>query len=292
MNAVRMAMERLLSLESATTHPRSRTVPVAGLALHMLEAGSGPPLLMLHGGGGGGANWYRLFPGLSASARLIAPDLPGFGLSPDMAVRPPLGNQAAEVLAGLLDALALPRVSVLGTSFGGLAGLRLAQHFPERVERLVLLDSAGLGRAVSWVVRLGSRNLVAPWALRPGEQGTRLLLRGLLTSSRLPPEHERALVVWLTEVGRAHSWGALRRFAGWRGQYEVVGARELRTLRLPVLVLWGECDRFFPVAQARLTVGNLADGRFHVLKGAGHSPNWECPEAVLVQVRRFLAEQH
>jgi len=286
---VQRAMERLLALGPALAD--SRLVLAGGVKLHVLQGGSGRPLLLLHGGGGGGANWYRLFPGLSSSMTLIAPDLPGFGLSDDIQLRPPLGLQAARLLAGMLDVLGFPRVSVLGTSFGGLAALRLAQHFPERVDRLVLLDSAGLARGVPWLVRIGTRALLAPIALRPTEPGTRWLLLRWLTSTRLEPEHEHALVGWLTAVGRAHPHRALRLFAGWRGQQEVLDASELRALSVPTLVLWGERDRFFPLAQARAAAQQLAAGQLQVLAGAGHSPNWECPAAVVVQVRRFLAQQ-
>jgi pimeloyl-ACP methyl ester carboxylesterase len=232
-----------------------------------------------------------LFAGLAPHFHVVAPDLPGFGLTRDITLCPPLGTQAVHVLDALLAALELPRISVLGTSFGGLAGLRLAQHFPERVERLVLLDSAGLARGMPWPVWLGTRPAVAGRALRPREAGSRWLLRRWLTSSRLEPEHEQALVAWLTAVGRAHTNQALRLFAGWRGQREVLSAAELRALEVPVLVLWGERDRFFPLAQAAGAVRHLADGRLHVLPAVGHSPNWECPDEVVVEVRRFLAEQ-
>jgi len=127
--------------------------------------------------------------------------------------------------------------------------------------------------------------------VRPNERGNRRLLHTSLTSSSLDPADEAALVSYLTAVARAHTHAPLlRRFAGWRGQREVLTAAELRALNVPVLLLWGEQDRFFPVAQARRAVRHLADGRLHVFPGTGHSPNWECPSAVLVQVRRFLAE--
>jgi pimeloyl-ACP methyl ester carboxylesterase len=282
-------MERLLALAPAPV--TSRWIVAGAHRLHLLEGGSGPPLLLLHGGGGGGANWYRLFPDLVSSTRVLAPDFPGFGLSPDAPPAPPLGLQAARQLIDLLDALQVARVSVLGTSFGGLAALRLAQHFPGRVERLVLLDSAGLARGLPWSVRIGARAALAPLTLRPTERGSLLLLRRLLTSTPLDAAHEGALVAWLAEVARAHARPPLQHFAGWTGQREVLGRKELARLDLPVLLLWGERDRFFPLAQARRAAKCLAAGQLQVLAGAGHSPNWECPAAVLVQLRRFLAEQ-
>lgn len=287
------AMHQLLRLGGAT--PTARTVRSGAARLHVLEQGSGPPLLLLHGGGGGGANWYRVLPSLAAEFRVLAPDLPGFGLSEDVAPAPPLGRQAAGILVELLDALEIPRVSVLGTSFGGLAALRLAQHFPGRVDRLVLLDSAGLTTGVPALVRLAALPVIGGAALRPSEAGMRWLLRSLLTSSPLAPGHETALVQYLLAVARAHratASPALRAFCGWRGQRERCEAGDLGSIRAPTLVLWGERDRFFPVEQVRRAMAAFPGATLTVIEGVGHSPNWEAPHEVVEKVRRFLAADH
>lgn len=283
-------MDRLLALGGA--EPRRRFVICAGVRVHVLEQGTGPALLLLHGGGGGAANWYRLLPHLARHARVIAPDLPGFGLSDDVAPRTPLGRQAAELAVALLDALAVPRVSVLGTSFGGLAALRLAQHFPERVDRLVLLDSAGLGVAVPRRVRAAALPLIRRWALRSSPGGTRWLLRSLLTSTPLEPVHAEALVSYLHASAAAHADvvpRALLAFLGGAGQRERCSREELGSVQASTLVVWGECDRFFPVAQARASVPCFRNARLEVLPHVGHSPNWEAPQELIDRIRPFLA---
>ena len=282
-------MDRLLELGGAVPH--RRFIDCGGVRVHVLEQGAGPALLLLHGGGGGAANWYRLLPHLTAH-RVIAPDLPGFGLSDDVEPRAPLGRQAAEIAVALLDALDVPRVSVLGTSFGGLAALRLAQHFPGRVDRLVLVDSAGLGAAVPRRVRAAALPLVRRWALRSSPEGTRWLLRSLLTSAPLEPAHEEALVRYLHASAAAHADvvpRALLAFLGGAGQRERCSRGELGSVRAPTLVVWGECDRFFPLAQARASVPCFRNARLEVLPHVGHSPNWEVPLELIDRIRPFLA---
>lgn len=286
-------MQRLLDLGGAA--PQRRLVRCGTIRLHVLEQGSGSPLLLLHGGGGGGANWYRLIAPLARDHRVIAPDLPGFGLSDDVPPAPPLGNQAALILDRLLEALGLTRISVLGTSFGGLAALRLAQHFPGRVRRLLLMSSAGLGASVPLPVRLAVLPWIGRFALAPSEPGTRWLLRRLLTSSPLEPEHEDALVAYLYASAAAHRQQllpSLRAFVGPRGQREWCARTELGAIAAPTLLLWGARDRFFPVADAQRSAGSFARAELAVVEGAGHSPNWEAPLEVLYRIRRFLSADH
>lgn len=286
-------MQRLLALGGAA--PRRRLIRCGPVRLHVLEQGSGSPLLLLHGGGGGGANWYRLIAPLARDYHVIAPDLPGFGLSDDVVPEPPLGAQAARILEALLGALGLTRISVLGTSFGGLAALRLAQHFPGRVRRLMLMSSAGLGASMPLPVRLAVLPWIGRFALAPSERGTRWLLRRLLTSSPLERAHEDALVAYLYASAAAHrqqQLASLRAFAGGRGQREWCEAAELGALATPTLLLWGARDRFFPVAHARRSLRGFARAELVVVEGAGHSPNWEAPLEVLDNIRRFLSADH
>lgn len=285
------ALERLMELSSC--RPERRFLE-CGARLHLLLHGTGRPLLLLHGGGGGAGNWYRLLDSLGRRARVIAPDLPGFGHSDDVALEPPLGMQAARLLVQLLDALGAERADVLGTSFGGLAALRMAAHYPGRVRRLVLLDSAGLAPAAPGPLWWATRPGIARWALRPGMAGTRWLLRRLLTSTPLPPADEDALVRYLTASAHRHARvipGALRAFLQGRRQREWLDRDELAAIRAPVLLLWGERDRFFPVAHGRAARPAFADARLRVIPEAGHSPNWERPDEVLRELHEFLFDE-
>jgi pimeloyl-ACP methyl ester carboxylesterase len=288
---VAAAMQRLLWL--GNVEPRSKFVEFEGGRLHHLDAGAGPVVVLLQGAGGGAANWYRIIGPLSRERRVLALDLPGFGLSSSMEVRPPLGGVAARVVEGWLTALGVGEVDVVGTSFGGLIGLRLAQLYPGRVRRLALLDSAGLGRELPWAVRIAGFPLVWRLALRPTRTGTDRLFRWLLTSRRDDlAGHEQALVDYLWRSAAAGDVRgmarAIRLFGGPRGQREVLSDAELRELRLPVQVIWGELDRFLPVAHGLRAARHIPGARAEVLTGVGHSPNWEAPDALLDVLWPFL----
>lgn len=294
-SGVRDAMQRLLRLggADAVVHaPRSAAVPIA-----FLEAGEGPPVVLLHGGSGGGANWYRVIGGLSRTHRVLAPDLPGFGLSPVLARLPPrasLSSAGAEILLAWLDSLGIASCDVVGTSFGGLLALRLAQLRPEGVRRLVLIDSAGLGRAMPWGARLAALPGLGRALLRPTRHGIEWLFRHLLVAHPdvLPAEDSSAILAYL-EASAASAdpgWAArvVAAFGGLRGQREVLRPAELARISQPLLLLWGARDAFLPLAHGRRAARAAPRALLRVLPGVGHSPNWEVPGEVNAALAGFL----
>ena len=116
----------------------SRRVRLADppVAVRVLEAGDGPPLVLVHGSGMSASTWAPLMPYLGHH-RLIAFDLPGFGLSDafDYSGRP-LRSHAVAQLTSLLDALDLERVPIVGTSLGGMWALYLAVAAPNAIRKL------------------------------------------------------------------------------------------------------------------------------------------------------------
>jgi pimeloyl-ACP methyl ester carboxylesterase len=286
------AQARLLALGDAAAERRVTSLHDG--TIHHLELGRGRPLLLLHGAGGGGANWYRLLRALGQRRRVLAPDLPGFAFSdPIGELFPPLGRSVAKRIGSWLQQVAPEGCDIVATSFGGLVTLRLAQEQPVPVERIALLDTVGLGRELPWVVRIAATRLGGGLLLRRSTRaGIRAQLRLLMTSAPLPREHEDALVEYLhassvMECARDFP-RALRLFGGLRGQFELLEDAELRALRLPVLLVWGERDRFLPLAHAQHALRCLPDARLAVISEAGHSPNWERPESLLAVLRSFL----
>jgi pimeloyl-ACP methyl ester carboxylesterase len=154
-------------------------VEIDGMPIRYLAAGEGSPVVLLHGAGDNALDWRWVMPALAAGHRVYAPDLPG---SPDSA-RPAADYSPAffeRFVAAFVDALDIGRATFVGNSLGGLIALRLALSEPERAGALVLVDSAGLGRAV---------NLA-------------------FTSVNVPGLSEAALPFWRTPVGAyQRAWG-------------------------------------------------------------------------------------
>jgi pimeloyl-ACP methyl ester carboxylesterase len=284
--AVATAMRRLLAAGGS----RARSVGPGSAGLHHLEEGAGQPVVLLHGGSGGGANWFRLLKPLSARFRVLAPDLPGFGLSPPVDPSAPLGTAAADVLHLWFREHNVRDALVVGTSFGGLAALRLAQRAADRTGALLLLDSAGLDTGIHPLVRLAAVPGLTRVAVRPTRRGTDLLFRTLLTSNRseLRSDVQHALVSWLYEsavaAGTDYLAATLRGFTSVRGQREVVGTAELAALGQPISLVWGDLDRLLPAAHAVRAARHCRDARTVILPGVGHSPNWEAPSAVVAAI--------
>jgi pimeloyl-ACP methyl ester carboxylesterase len=232
---------------------------------------------------------------LSRRRRVLSLDLPGFGLSDPVWPVAPLGRTIAEIVLAWLDAIGVRGCDVVGTSFGGLVALRMAQRRGGPVRQLVLLDSAGLGRELPLVVRLASVPGVGPWLLRPGRAGTRWVFRHLMTADRraIGPAVEEALIeyLWRSDLAakREVVIEAYRLFCDLRGQREVLTDAELSALGVSTLVAWGEGDRFLPARHGRRAAARIPGAIYREIRGAGHSPNWEAPDVVVEVVESFLS---
>jgi pimeloyl-ACP methyl ester carboxylesterase len=293
-DALRRAADALLGRGGVDARHETRR-SVAGGSIHHVECGAGEALVLLHGAGGGGANWYRVMGALAHDHRVLAPDLPGFGESEAIAAVAPLGREAAVVVGAWLESVAAPPWVIVGTSFGALVGLRLAQRWPSAVAGLVLMDAAGLGPAVPWLVRAAADPRLGRYLLTPSRFGTRVLFDTLLVAGRgaVPAADRAALLEYLWQSDVAGSAPVLRQtlrlFTGWRGQREIVTDDELSALTVPTQIVWGERDRFFPAAHGRRAAALVPDADFVLVPRAGHSPNWEAPDDVLAAISPFIA---
>jgi 2-hydroxy-6-oxonona-2,4-dienedioate hydrolase len=274
-----------------------RRIEVDGLPIHYLETGTGPPLVLLHGAGDNALDWRWVIPALAATHRLYAPDLPG---SPDSA-RPAADYSPAffeRFVAAFADALDIGRATFVGNSLGGLVALRLALSEPARVTALVLVDSAGLGRAVnpaftSVNVPYLSEAAIPFWRTPAGAY-QRAWGRAALLFAR-PANAPRQ---WLAEQCRlARSPGyleahlsVLRAQVGFGGQREVL-VDKLPHLKIPTLVVWGARDRVFPQSQARGAVAHLPEGSLALIPDCGHMPHVECPDGFLAALDECIGKR-
>jgi pimeloyl-ACP methyl ester carboxylesterase len=235
-------------------------------------------------------------PTLTAAHQVYAPDLPGFPQS----ARPAADYSPAffeRFAAAFVDALNIGRATFIGNSLGGVTALRLALSEPERVGALVLVDSAGLGRALNPaftsvnVPNLGEA-AIPFWRTRVGAR-QRAWGRTALLFAHPPGSVPRE---WIEEQRRlaltpgyleAHLT-VLRTLVSPLGQREVLVDR-LPALEIPTLVVWGERDRVFPRSQAKEAVWRLREGSLALIPECGHMPHVECPDRFLVVLGEFLS---
>jgi pimeloyl-ACP methyl ester carboxylesterase len=273
-------------------------VEIDGMPIRYLAGGEGPSLVLLHGAGDNALDWQWVMPTLAATHRVYAPDLPG---SPDSA-RPAADYSPAffeRFVAAFVDALDIGRATFVGNSLGGLIALRLALSEPERAGALVLVDSAGLGRAVNPaftsvnVPGLGEAAL--PFWRTPVGAYQRAWGRTALLFAHPPGSVPRE---WVAEQCRlalspgyleAHL-AVLRTQVGFGGQREVL-VDQLPLLEIPTLVVWGAGDRVFPESQARVAAARLQEGSLAVVPDCGHMPHVECPDRFLAALDDFLGRR-
>jgi len=168
------------------------TITVAGSPVRAYRAGAGPTLVLLHGGGLDDAqlSWAPAWPALTSHARLLAPDLPGYGGSPLGPTAPTLEGYRAWLLA-FLDAAGLQTAVLAGLSLGGGIALRTALDAPARVAGLVLLAPYGVsprlpGGTIGYVAAHAPHAAATQAALRHSDRLLRASLRALLHHSTTP----------------------------------------------------------------------------------------------------------
>ncbi len=235
---------------NANHSPLRRAVTAVGrYTIHWLELGdeSNDSVVLLHGLAGSSRWWERNLTALATRFHLLIPDLVGFGRTRRIGRLPALA-EVAGVLARWLEQLGMPRAHVVGHSMGGQIAVHLATRDPQLVERLVLVDAAGIPRPLrpSALVRLAFE-LVPPvhWG---DPQFLPVILRDALTAG------PRTLLQATAHILRD----------------------DLRPLlphvQAPTLIVWGEWDTLIPLSHARELSRGIPDARLVVLRGAAHNP--------------------
>ena len=296
------AQDRLLHRHGVRA--RSRRIEIAGPVrhAHVLDAGSGPPVLLVHGGGGFSAQWAPLLAALQDHHRLLAVDRPGFGLTDRFSYADgpqDLRAHAVGFLDAVLDALALDRVPIVANSMGALWSLWLATARPERVERLVLAGAPALllDSHAPLRMRAQAHRVVGPILRRRGggAPASAAAVRAAYEELGDPvaaadPAFVAAVLAHRARPGEAVAFGPLvRRVTSLRGQRGICfGAAELRRLELPVRLVWGTRDNFADADVGRRAAALLPHGELRVVAG-GHLPWLTSPSRVAALAREFLA---
>lgn len=258
----------------------SNVARVRGIELAYAEAGSGPAVVFLHGFPFDRSMWSGQVERLSASFRVVAPDLRGHGET-TITREPATMEEMAEDIVALLDELNVPRAVVCGLSMGGYVALALYRAHPSRVRALVLADTRA--KADDEGARR-TREENAQRALAEGmEPIVEAMLPKLLSERTRVQEPEvvarlREMMSRVVPVGAA---AALRGMALRRDQTDL-----LPKIDVPVLVVVGSEDVVTPPSESESMHALVEGSRLQVIEGAGHVSNLERPE----EFDRALAE--
>ena len=273
-----------------------RVIDLHGHPMTYRQLGSGPPLLLLHGITSSSATWDAVLPALAARHTVVAPDMLGHGASAKPRADYSLGSFASGV-RDLLLALGHERATVVGHSLGGGVAMQFSYQFPERVERLVLVSSGGLGREVHPMLRaaaLPGADWVLPAIARTGALGAGAATGRFLARIGIPPSADaQGIAEGLATLEDADTCRAFlhtaRSIIDLGGQRVHAGDKLHLAAAVPVLIVWGERDPMIPVAHAHAAHALLPHARLEIFERAGHFPFRDEPARFVALVDDFIA---
>lgn len=269
-------------------------VVIHGHDVRYRRGGDGEAVLLIHGLAGSSHTWKAVQPALVQTHDVIAPDLLGHGESAK-----PMGDYSLGAFAsGLRDLLAVldvPSATIVGHSFGGGVAMQLAYQHPELCDRLVLVGSGGLGREVSWLLRLvtlpGAEHLmplIFPRVVaETGNEVGRALSKIGIRSARLN-EMWRSYASLAGTADRKAFVRTIRGVIEPGGQTVNATDRLYLAAHLPTLIVWGEHDDIIPVAHAHAAHEAIPGSRLEILDGVGHFPHAEAPDRFIEVLTDFL----
>lgn len=268
LSSILLVVVCLCACQQATA-PASKTVPPKGLAavndikMYYEIHGDGPPLILLHGGMGNAGYWSNQIPTLSRTYRVIAVDSRGHGRSTFSEQQISYSLMASDVIA-LMDYLGIRKANILGWSDGGIIGLDLAIKHPDRVNRLVAYGAN-----------------YNPSGLRPN----------LDENERFREYIEKAAKDYQSLSPDPTRWEAFQRNIGqmWATEPNFT-PEQLRSIRVPTLILDGEADEAILAEHTKEMAGFIPTADMILIPGTGHfAPLEKAPQFNRI-VLNFLAK--
>jgi pimeloyl-ACP methyl ester carboxylesterase len=266
-------------------------VAVNGIKIRYIVTGSGSPLVLIHGFGEFLEAWWCNIAPLSEHCQVYAIDLPGHGLSDKPAVDYTLPF-ATEVATGFAQTLGIGRASLVGHSLGGLVAMSLAINFPDAVDRLILVDSAGLTDKVSLLYRLICFPLLGELMVEPTIKASirRGMKRAFYNPDLVSEEMvERDYQCMKMPGAKQAMLNIIRYGIGLRGPSpEVIMLDRLHLIKSPTLLIHGAQDKVIPVKYARRAFKLIPNAKLMVIEECGHCPYIEKANEFNEAVIEFL----
>ena len=266
-----------------------KTAQISTGELAYIDRGAGQPVLLVHGFPIDHTMWNAQIDALSEHARVIAPDLRGFGQSPLGPVEPNGGismERYADDLAELLDALQINAdqpIVFVGLSMGGYIAWQFVRKYPERLRAIALLDTrAAADTEEARAGRLKMAENVAEWGSSRVAEMMGPKLAAPSTFKTWP-----AVVAALRRVVESTAPAAIA--AAQRGlaaRPDMTGF--LPQIRMPTLVIVGAEDAISPPAEMQAIAAAIPNAEFVIIPNSGHMTTMENPEAVNVALLRFV----
>ena len=275
-------------LEARYAQPPSQFIQIDGLRVHYRDQGSGPPLVLIHGTFASLHTWDGWVEELEGDYRLLRLDLPGHGLTGPRPDDDYTRQADVELIADWLDALGVERASLAGNSLGGAIAWRFALTYPDRVDKLILIDSGGLSAGESRDSPLIFQLLEIPLLRRAAAVFTprvffeRTLRQVYAQDDRINDELIDRYYLLLRR--RGNRIALLERLQAPASQ----PPGNLSEVDHPTLIIWGDQDQWIPLEVAYRFDDRLPNAELIIIENAGHVPMEERPQETAEIAAEFL----
>lgn len=270
------------------SHAGAKFLDVPGFRASYVDRGRGPTIMLLHGGGTWSYSWRNQIDAfVGAGFRVVAVDMPGHGFTqPTPGHRPAFDLKSTDAfLASFMDRLGIKSASIIGNSWGGGWALHYAQTHPKRVDKLILIGAAGLPHKTLAIWEWMKTPLLGEVLIKLGRRSD--IRQGLLEAVANPDAISDADVTEaetaILQPGNAVAQVRYMRNLDWS-----VTEKALHETRAPVLIIWGEQDRYVNLAIGRRLNAALPQSTLIVVPDAGHIVHEEKPAFVNAAIMSFL----
>jgi 4,5:9,10-diseco-3-hydroxy-5,9,17-trioxoandrosta-1(10),2-diene-4-oate hydrolase len=274
-------------------NPVEKYINVKGINTRYWEKGNkGTDLILIHGIGSYLEAWENNIDFFSQNHRVFALDLPGFGRSDKPVVQYSFPYFSQFVL-DFMDAQGIKRASLVGNSMGGGVSQLIAVQAPDRVAKLVLVNSAGFSKDLTILLRVSSLPLIGEILSRPSRKGTMRILKecvydpSLITDKMVDlgydivsqPGAKKAFLTTLRSTVK---------FSGFKKNVLQSFADNYNSIKAPTIVIWGQQDRILPVSGTVAAEQGIPNVTVHIFDQCGHMPQIERPLEFNKIVENFL----
>jgi pimeloyl-ACP methyl ester carboxylesterase len=263
-----------------------RFVKVGDVNAHYIRKGKGEPLLLIHGIFSSVFVWHKNIDELSRYFDVIAVDLKGYGYSDKPADGRYSKEDIRQFMIDFMDAINVEKAILAGHSWGGGIAMDLALTCPQRVEKLVLIDSIGYTlkhNFLSWLLKLPGMGKFL-LALCDKDTLEWILKKGVFFDPSLVTTEE--IEGWIRPY---YVKGAVQAALELRNFDFVIG-EQIKDISCPAMIIWGQDDKCLPVKFAERFKQDIKRSALNIIPDCGHNPQEEKPKEVNELIRKFVLE--
>lgn len=278
------------TLTQKYTNETSRYVKVDNLTFHYQDEGTGPVLVLLHGVASSSHTWDGWVKELSPYYRIIRIDLPGHGLTgPDNSRKNYDIDYMTDMLSKLLVRLKVDKAHIAGNSLGGYIAWNYAVKNPEKVDKLILLDSAGFPQKMPFIMRFASWPGIGEMSqvFMPRFIVSQNVKRAYGDKSKVDKKLVRRYHDLTLRKGNRKALVSTFREMKRQSKNEQLGAN-VKGVKAPTLLMWGELDTWVPLDVMEQFRQNLEDVKLVTYEGVGHMPMEEIPVQTARDAHYFI----